>query len=221
MIMQTTIKIAVVDDEMLFRKSLLLLLNREENFHIVFDGENGKDLIDYLETSGNHPDIILLDIRMSVLNGIETSKIISEKFPDIKIVILSSLESERLVEQMICYGASAYLIKKSHPEMVIRTINQVYRTGIYFDSKMMNIIVNMKRINNNKSKGLFCELSNREIEILNLMCQQFNTKEIAEQLCLSERTVDGHRKRMLEKTNSKNSIGLILWGIKNQILMIE
>lgn len=219
--MPAPIKIAIIDDEILFRKSVLLLLNREENFRIVFDGENGQDLIDYLETSSNHPDIILLDIRMSVLNGIETSKIISEKFPDIKIIVLSSLDSERLVEQMIYYGASAYLVKNSHPKAVIRTINQVHRLGIYFDPQMMSIIVNMKRVNNNKSKGLFCELSGREIEILNLICKQFNTKEIADQLYISERTVEGHRKRMLEKTSSKNVVGLIIWGIKNQILVVE
>lgn len=215
------IKIALIDDEQLIRKGIASLLEREKNFNIVFEGENGNDLINYLRAYKNHPNVVLLDIRMEGLNGIETTKIVSEKFPDIKVIILSSLRSNHLIEQITYYGASAYLAKNSNPQLVVETINRVYSNGIYFDSEMMKIIINMKSIKNNKSNKLFCELSDREVEILNLICNQYNTKEIAEKLYLSERTIDGHRKRMLEKTNSKNVVGLIVWGIKNQVLIVE
>ncbi|MBN9292848.1 MAG: response regulator transcription factor [Flavobacteriia bacterium] len=220
--MDKPVTIAIIDDEVLFRKSLILLVSREETFQVVFDGENGLDLLSYLESTSKHPDIVLLDIRMSVMDGIETSQIITEKYPHIKMIILSSIESDLLIEQMIYYGAAAYLVKKSHPEIVIKTIKQVHKNGIYFDANIMSIIINAKRKGaDNRSKDLFCGMSTREIEILNLICQQYNTKEIADRLFLSERTVDGHRKRMLDKTHSKNVIGLILWGIKNQVLAFE
>src|SRR5690606_37801493 len=118
LIMDKPVTIAIIDDEILFRKSLILLISREEAFKVVFDGENGMDLLTYLESTSKHPDIVLLDIRMSVMDGIETSQIITEKYPHIKMIILSSIESDLLIEQMIYYGAAAYLVKKSHPEIV-------------------------------------------------------------------------------------------------------
>lgn len=216
--MTPKIKIAIIDDEQFVRKGISLILNHELNFHVLFEGENGHDLLFFLENNTTHPDIILLDIRMVGLNGIETTKLVTSRFPDIKIIILSSLVSNHLIEQLTYYGASAYLAKNSNPKLVVEIINRVYENGIYFDPNMMKVIVNMK---SNQSNKVFCELSEREIEVLILICSQLNTKEIAEKLYLSERTVEGHRKRMLEKTNSKNVVGLIVWGIRNQILFLD
>ncbi len=215
------INIAIIDDEQFVRKGISLILNHEPNFHVLFEGENGHDLLSFLDNNSDHPDIILLDIRMAGLNGVETTKLVSSKFPLIKIIILSSLVSNHLIEQLTFYGASAYLAKNSNPKLVVDIINRVFENGIYFDPNMMKVIVSMKSLKNNQSTKTFCELSDREIEVLTLICSQFNTKEIADKLFLSERTVEGHRKRMLEKTNSKNVVGLIVWGIKNQILFLE
>lgn len=219
--MAQQIKIAIIEDEQLVRNGFSLLLEKEKNFNILFEGENGDDLLQYLETHKKHPDIVLMDIRMKGLNGIETTKIISEQYPDIKTIILSSLKSNYLVEQLTYHGAAAYLAKNSNPKLVVETINKVYNNGISFDPEVMRIIVNMKNFKNNKTSKLFSGLSDREVEILTLICNQYCTKEIAEKLYLSERTVEGHRKRMLVKTNSKNMVGLIIWGIKNQVLLID
>lgn len=216
--MNKKINIAIVDDEALFRKSLLYVLKREKNIKVVFDGANGKEIIQYLKSDENLPDIILMDIRMPMMDGVETSKIILEQYPEIKIIIVSSVESPRFVEVMVRYGASSYLLKTSQPQKVVHTINQVHEHGVCFDPEMMSIIINSRR---NKQPISSHELSKREIEILQLLCKQLNTKEIAEKLCLSERTIDGHRKNMLDKTGSKNVIGLILWGIKNEVLLVE
>lgn len=212
------INIAIADDEALFRKSISYIINREKNMKVVFDGENGEELIRYLKSEEKHPDIILMDIRMPVLDGVEASKIIQEQFPDVKIIILSSIDSERFVEILVRYGASSYLLKNCDPKQLIQTINQVYENGLFFDSGMMNIIINSRK---GKKFSSSYNLSKREVEILQLLCKQMSTREIADKLCLSERTVEGHRKNMLDKTGSKNSIGLILWGIKNEILLVE
>lgn len=220
--MVSKIKIAIVEDEHLVRKGFSLLLEKEKNFRILFEGEDGDELMEYLDNNHkDHPDIVLMDIRMKRLNGIEATKIVSEKYPDIKTIILSSLKSNYLVEQLTYYGAAAYLAKNSNPKLVVETINRVYNNGISFDPEIMRIIVNMKSLKNDKTGRVFSVLSDREVEILNLICNQHSTKEIADRLCLSERTVEGHRKRMLEKTDSKNMIGLIIWGIKNQVLLID
>lgn len=215
--MKTEITIAIVDDEVLFRKSISHVLNREKNISVVFEGGDGEEIIRYLKKGGEQPDIILMDIRMPVLDGVEASKIILKQFPNIKIIVLSSIKSERFVEVLVRYGASAYLMKNSEPKQVVHTIEQVYEKGLFFDTTVMEIIINSRK---SKRPAISYKLSKRELEILQLMCKQFNTKEIADKLCISERTVEGHRMNMLEKTDSKNSIGLILWGIKNEILLI-
>jgi DNA-binding NarL/FixJ family response regulator len=215
--MKKEITIAIVDDELLFRKSISHILNREENIRVVFEGGDGQEIIQYLKSGKEHPDIILMDIRMPVLDGVEASKIILRQFPNIKIIVLSSITSERFVEILIRYGASAYLMKNADPKQVVHTIEQVSEKGLFFDTNVTKIMINSQ---NSKRPIASHKLSKREMEILQLMCKQLNTKEIADHLCISERTVEGHRLNMLEKTDSKNSIGLILWGIKNEVLMI-
>lgn len=215
--MNNEISIAIVDDEVLLRKSMIYILNREPNFKVVFDGGNGAEIVEFLENTTQHPDIILMDIRMPVLDGVEASKIISEKFPDIKIIILSSVNSNHFIELMIKYGASSYLLKKSLPQQVVTAINRVYEDGIYFNPEILNIFINTKE----GKMFISSQLSEREIQVLQLICQQLNAKEIADKLCLSERTIEGHRKRMLVKTKSKNVVGLILWGVKNNIILID
>lgn len=218
--MTNKIKIAMIDDEILYRKSMVFLLNGESNFEVAFDGDNGKDLIKYLNTCDQLPHIVLMDIRMPELNGIETSKIISEKYPTIKILIISSYDSDFFIEQMVKFGACAFIIKQTEPEIVIHTINQVYKNGVYFQADILANIISSKRQSSSQTDIILKDLSDREIEILNLIFNQYNTKEIAEKLHISERTVEGHRKNMLDKTRSKNVVGLILYGIKNNLLNI-
>jgi DNA-binding NarL/FixJ family response regulator len=216
------INIAIVDDELLFRKSIAFLLNREQQFDVVFDGSDGEELLDYLSNKRNVcPDIVLMDIRMPGLNGIQTSKILGSKYPHIKIIALSTFGSKHFIELMVQHGASAYLPTNSDPENVIYTIHQVYNKGVYFEPEMLNIILNLKRTGGAEDTSSFLVLSDREIEVLQLIFNQLSTKEIAGKLCISERTVEGHRKKMMKKTDSKNVVGLILWGIKNQLVVFE
>jgi DNA-binding NarL/FixJ family response regulator len=221
--MKSKIKIVIADDEQLFRKGIAFLLEREEDFEILFEAENGQELIDNLDGE-NLPDIILMDLKMPVLNGVETTKIIHKKYPDIKIIALTSYDGKSFITNMIDVGASSYLLKNTSPKVVVLTIKEVFDKGFYYDEKVMKTIhenllsSSGKRIKSDLDKKL---LSKREIEVLELICEQFTTNEIADKLFISPRTVDGHRNNLLLKTGSKNVAGLVIYGIQKKLIELS
>lgn len=218
--MNNKIKIILADDEQLFRKGILFLLERESNFEILFEAENGQELIDKID-SENLPDVILMDLKMPVLNGVETTKIIHKKYPDIKIIALTSYDGKSFITNMIDVGASSYLLKNTNPKTVVHTINEVFSKGFYYDDKVMKTIhenllsSSGKKVKSDLDKKL---LSKREREVLELICAQCTTSEIAEKLFISPRTVDGHRNNLLLKTGSKNVAGLVIYGIQKKLI---
>tara|TARA_R110002124_G_scaffold130792_1_gene292725 strand:+ start:722 stop:1396 length:675 start_codon:yes stop_codon:yes gene_type:complete len=218
--MTQKIKIALADDEELFRKGISFLLQREMNFEIHFEAENGQELIDAINPK-NLPDIILMDLKMPVLNGIETTKIIHKKYPSIKIIALTSYDGKSFITNMIDVGASSYLLKNTSPKVVIHTINEVFNIGFYYNDKVIKTIhenllsSSGKKIKNDLDKKL---LTKRELGVLELICAQLTTGEIADKLCISPRTVEGHRNSLLLKTASKNVAGLVIYGIQNKLI---
>ena len=218
--MKQKIKIALTDDEELFRKGISFLLQRESNFEILFEAENGQELIDNLNPK-NLPDIILMDLKMPVLNGVETTKVIHKKHPSIKIIALTSYDGKSFITNMIDVGASSYLLKNTNPKVVVHTINEVFDKGFYYDDKVLKTIhenllsSSGKKIKSDLDKKL---LSTREREVLELICEQLTTGEIAEKLYISPRTVDGHRNNLLLKTGSKNVAGLVIYGIQKKLI---
>ena len=219
--MNPVIKIALVDDEVLFRKGIAFLLQREANIEIVFESSNGEELISKLEENDNTPDIIIMDLKMPVLNGVEATKIIRKSFPQIKIIALTSYDSKSFIANMIQVGAVAYLIKNITPKDLIKTINEVYAKGFYYNESVLKTIQETI-VSSKNSKGSLetSFLSPREIEILQLICQQKTTTEIAEHLFLSPRTVEGHRNNLLLKTESRNIAGLVVYAIQNEIAVL-
>lgn len=219
--MNPVIKIALVDDEVLFRKGIAFLLQREANIEIVFESSNGEELISKLEENDNTPDIIIMDLKMPVLNGVEATKIIRKSFPQIKIIALTSYDSKSFIANMIQVGAVAYLIKNTTPKDLIKTINEVYTKGFYYNESVLKTIQETI-VSSKNSKGSLetSFLSPREIEILQLICQQKTTTEIAEHLFLSPRTVEGHRNNLLLKTESRNIAGLVVYAIQNEIAVL-
>lgn len=216
------IKIILVDDEVLFRKGIYFLLQREENIEILFEASNGDELIDYLKKNDAHPDIILMDLKMPLLNGVEATKIIRKDFPEIKIIALTSYNTDSFISNMIKIGASSYLLKNATPTEMISTINQVFEKGFFYNETIFEII-NRQNISNFKPKSQFTEISltTREREVLELICQQMSAVEIAEKLFISTRTVEGHRNNLLLKTEAKNIAGLVVFAIQNNIVLIE
>lgn len=217
------IKIILADDEVLFRKGIAFLLQRESNVEILFEASDGSELIEFLKNSTNHPDIILMDLKMPLLNGVEATKIIHEAHPDIKIIALTSYNTRSFVANMIHVGAASYLVKSATPAEMLLTINEVYNKGFYYNDCVLEVIREGIAIKDYRIKSHFDDdyLTTREKEILELICQQFSTIEIAERLFISPRTVDGHRNNLLLKTDSKNIAGLVVYAIQNKVIPIE
>lgn len=219
--MSSAIKIALVDDEVLFRKGIAFLLQREDNIEIIFEASNGEELIANLSNNEIQPDIIVMDLKMPVLNGVEATKIIRKSFPDIKIIALTSYDTKSFIANMIQVGAVAYLIKNTTPKDLIHTINEVASKGFYYNDNVLKTIQETI-VSSKNSKGHLetSFLSPREIEILQLICQQKTTLEIADHLFLSPRTVEGHRNNLLLKTESRNIAGLVVYAIQNEIAFL-
>lgn len=218
--MNSRIKIILVDDEILFRKGISFLLEREKNMEIIFEASNGDELISFLHSNNNHPDIIMMDLKMPVINGVEATKIIRKDFPEIKIIALTSYDSKSFVANMIDVGAVSYLIKNATPQDLLTTINEVALKGFYYTDYIMEIIkedvLTNKKVKSNFESNF---LTKREIEVLKLICFQKSTVEIAEQLFISPRTVEGHRNNLLLKTQSRNIAGLVVYAVQNEIIL--
>ncbi|WP_040280441.1 response regulator transcription factor [Psychroserpens damuponensis] len=222
--MDTKITLAIADDELLFRQGLMSILSKEKNLEIIFDAEDGNDLMAQLRATKQIPEIVITDLKMPGLNGVETTKLIRKEFPDIKIIALTSYFSKPFIINMISIGAVAYLAKNSTPKLMLTTINEVADKGFYYDTQVMKFIhEGLLNTNDQAKKSNFdtTYFTKREKEVLELICQQFTTNEIGEKLFISPRTVDGHRNNLLLKTESKNLAGLVVYAIQNKIVNLE
>jgi DNA-binding NarL/FixJ family response regulator len=220
--MSKTLKIILVDDEVLFRKGISFLLTREENIEVIFEASNGLELMEFLKADNPKPDIIIMDLKMPFLNGIEATKIIRRDFPDIKIIALTSYDSKSFIANMVDVGAVSYLVKNTTPQELFATINEVAEKGFYYSDYVMNII-QKDIIANKKSKCSFDTnfITSRELEVLQLICKQKSTIEIGEKLFISPRTVEGHRNNLLLKTESKNIAGLVVFAIQHELVSLD
>ncbi|PHS07840.1 MAG: DNA-binding response regulator [Kordia sp.] len=222
--MNEMIKIAIADDEILFRQGISFILNKEANFDIVIQAVDGVDLLTQLQNSDEQPEIILMDLKMPNLNGIETTKIIKKKYPNIKIIAITSYYSKPFISNMIATGAVAYLAKNTPPKEVIATVNAVATKGFCYNENVMQVIQeNMLNPDAKTTRSYFDleYLTKREAEVLKLICAQCTTNEIAEQLFISPRTVEGHRNNLLLKTEAKNVAGLVVFAFQHKIVALE
>jgi DNA-binding NarL/FixJ family response regulator len=222
--MTTTIKLALADDELLFRQGVKAILSREDSFNILFDVEDGDHLINELRQAKTLPDIVITDLKMPSLNGVEVTKLIRKEFPDIKVIALTSYFSKPFILNMISIGAVAYLAKNSTPKLMIQTIKEVATKGFFYDEQVLQFI--HEKIANPKDKKVKSNFdtsyfTKREIEVLDLICKQYTTKDIADALYISPRTVEGHRNNLLLKTESKNVAGLVIYALKNRMVTLE
>jgi DNA-binding NarL/FixJ family response regulator len=162
-----------------------------------------------------------MDLKMPLLNGVETTKLIFKDYPTIKIIALTSYNTKSFIANMIDIGAASYIVKSASPDDMITTIHQVFDKGFYYNEEVLQII--QQDLRNNTRKNSFFEevkLTKREREILELICYQNNNQQIAEKLFISSRTVEGHRNSLLLKTGSINSAGLVVFAIQNKIVLL-
>lgn len=216
-----TINIVIADDEELFRIGITHILSRDKNFNIMYEASNGKELLDFLAGCDLLPDIVITDIKMPELNGVEATKIVSQVYPEVGIIALTTYSSRSFIRNMIDVGASAYLVKNSSPSKVLHTIKQVFYKGFYYDNLVMSILNKAGSSKKNLAeKSVFDDnfLTPREREVLELICKQFTTQEIGKKLFISPRTVEVHRKNILEKTEVRNIAGLVIFAINNDLV---
>lgn len=213
------IKLIIAEDENLFIQGLRMIFSQNPDIKIIETANNGRELIDIIVKDKLEPDIILLDLSMPVLDGIDTLLELNQMNLSAKVIILSSHYNDSIIIKLLDEGVSAFLAKNEHPDEVIKAIVEVHKKGFYINDYIMQLIRNRRLLA--KKKQLHTELSNRELEILKLICQEFTTKEIAEKLYISPRTVEGHRNRILEKTHAKNTVGIVLYAIEHKILELN
>lgn len=220
--METQIKIALADDEVLFRQAIAFLLQRNHHLQIIFEASNGQELISFLRESPIKPNIVIVDLKMPVLNGVETTKIIRQEFPDVKIIALTSYNGRTFIANVIDVGAVAYLMKNTTPQELIEAIEKVHSKGYYYSDDVLSVI-NECLLSPDKSfkKTFSIKLTNREKDVLQLLCKQYSNAEIAKKLFLSIRTVEGHRNNLFQKTECKNIVGLIIFAIQNDYFSLD
>ncbi|MFK7936387.1 MAG: response regulator [Saprospiraceae bacterium] len=217
------IKIAIADDEALFRKGMMALLSDYADFQIILEAENGKVLLTNLAAAAESPDVLLLDLNMPEMNGIETARVLQREYADLKIVVLSSYFSKAFIINMMELGAAAYLPKNAEPQMVELTIREVAEKGFFYTDEVMTVIrENMVQKKRGTPKaGFVVELTKREKEILQLICEQATTPEIAAKLFISTRTVEGHRNNLLQKLGCRNTAGLVVCALEYNLVNIN
>ncbi len=215
--MNQTIKLAVVDDHHLFRKGLIALLKDFPEFEVIIEAENGEELLEQLKNK--RVDVILLDLQMPVMDGIEATERLQNKYEGTKIIIITMHNEEGFINHLISKGANGFLLKNQDIEIVVDAINGVVENDFYFNDRISRALVK-GLLSSNKIRPNFKEvnLSEREIEIIRLISKELTNKEIAEKLFVSVRTIDGHKERILQKTKAKNVIGIIMYAVKHNLL---
>jgi len=208
------IKLVIADDHPIVIDGIETILEGNNEIEIVGTVSNGTELIAFLDK--NPVDVILLDINMPKLNGIESTKKISIKFPDVNILGFSQYDERRFVKRMLRYGAKGYVLKNSSVKVIIEGIKAVARGERYLSEELEKSL-NVGRPKNGTS-DLFPTLTPREIEIVGLISDGFYTNSIAEKLQLSQNTIETHRSNILRKTGAKNSFELIKWAVENDIV---
>jgi DNA-binding NarL/FixJ family response regulator len=212
------VNIAIVDDQNLFRQSMAMLINHIENFNLVAECPGGQQLLNALADVNCNVDVAIIDMDMPGMNGIELNKLLQKLYPHIKVVILSVHVNEILVTQMINAGAASYLAKNCDKDELILAVNTVYKNGFYFNADALKAI---RKSGNHKTPAIdvlnnpSMLLSDREKQILQLICKEYSNAEIAAELFLSARTIEGHRVRIINKINCRNTAGMVLFAIKH------
>ncbi len=214
------IRVAIADDHKIFRSGVINTLTPYENISVVFEAEDGEHLLQIMQEQ--QPDVILMDLKMPRMDGIQATVKVREKYPQVKVIILTMYEDDNFIVHLVENGANAYLLKNSEPEEIYEAICTTFDKGFYFNENV-NLALLKKVLHKNKQqfKPTFkneVQLSERELEVLKLICNEYTTQEIADQIFLSSRTVEGLRQKLLEKLSVKNTVGLVLYAFRNGLI---
>jgi DNA-binding NarL/FixJ family response regulator len=212
------INIAIADDYKIFREGLKLGLSTDKNLQVVMEADNGEELIALL--AKEQPDVVIMDLKMPLLDGMEATKIIRQKFQQVKVLVVTMYDDDKFIIHLMENGANGYLVKNSEPDEIIKAVYSVHENGYYFNDlvnkallKKLFIKGNMKPTFNNN-----VEFTERELEVLKMICEEKTTAEIGKDIFLSPRSVEGIRQRLIEKVGVRNTAGLVMFAVKNGIV---
>lgn len=214
------IRIAIADDHKLFREGLKMIIEMSDNLKLIAEAENGQLLMDSLHTLIEKPQVILLDLKMPVKDGIETLKELKVDYPKIGVLILTMIDQDDYILHLLDLGANGYLLKNSSSDEVQIAIKTVMEKDFYFNEHVSKVMLGGLR-RKRKAPQAFeggPNISEREKEVLNLLCKEHTASEIAEILFISVRTVETHRKHLMEKLGAKNTAGIIYRAMKEGLV---
>jgi DNA-binding NarL/FixJ family response regulator len=219
--MKNGISLIIADDHEIFRDGLALMLSKQDNVKLVGQAGDGLELMRMVEET--RPDMVLTDIKMPRMDGIAAAKQLLQKFPGMKIIALSMFEEEDLIVEMLEAGARGYLLKNADKKEILDAIATVHEGNIFYckhtTARLASLIVKSKFDQQKRSPGAL--FTDREREIVRLICRQHTAQEIGEKLFLSKRTVEGYRTRILEKMDVKNTAGVVIFALKHSIIREE
>jgi DNA-binding NarL/FixJ family response regulator len=206
-------KILVVDDHVLFSQSLKGLINSLQDFEVIDVLKNGQELVTYFESNKIKPDIVLLDIRMPVMDGIETMNWLKENHSGQKVLALTMEHEEETILKMLQLGCRGYLLKDIDPDEFRYAMETVLESGYYYNNEISEVINNSEEKENE-------QFTRREMEFLHLVCSERTYKEIAGEMNLSPKTIDGYREQLFAKLKAKSRTGVVLYALKNKVVSL-
>jgi DNA-binding NarL/FixJ family response regulator len=199
----------------MFREGLRFALSRIQDFEVIGSASNGQEYLKLVEQ--NLPDIVLMDIGMPVMDGVEATEKTTELYPSVNVIALSMFSDQEYYHKMVAAGVKGFLIKEAGIDELEKAINSVVQGNAYFSQELLrNIIVNISNVKVSSHDPT--QLTKREEEVLQMICKGYTTKEISDLLFISQKTVEGHKTNLLSKTNSKNAINLVLYAFKNKLV---
>ncbi len=215
------IRIVIIEDLPIVLEGIKLLINNIKDFQIVAEFSNGQEFTDNIQSIAT--DVVLTDIDMPVMDGITATKIALSLNPELKIIALSMYNDRKYYYEMVTAGAKGFVLKQSPSNKLESAIREVHNGGNYFSEELLrSVIIEMQSIESLlvEEKKKLMKLTDRESLILTLICQGLTNKELANELLVSVRTIESTKSRLMEKTNSRNNAGLIIWAIKNKIVTV-
>jgi len=208
--------VAIVDDHTMFRKGLAVLIDLFPGYKVLTDVANGREFIDELETA-HLPDIVLLDIHMPVMDGYATAAWLRANHPGIRVLALSTMDADTTIIKMIQQGARGYLLKDADPQELQIAFEEILAKGYYYNEMLTRKVIQSIHQGSPDSPAM-AKLTERETTFLKLACSEKNYQQIAGEMFVSERTVDGYRESLFKKFNVSNRVGLVLYAIKNRLV---
>ncbi len=205
--------VVIVDDHTLLSQAIGSMVNTFDKFNVLYTCKNGQDLIDKFSDGENIPDVVLMDINMPIMNGVEATEWISKTHPNVNVMALSVEDEDFTILKMLKAGAIGYLLKDTEKAVLEKALIEVVENGFYHTKSVTNLL--FRSISGNEVKEIV--FSKNERQFLKFSCTELTYKEIADRMCLSPKTIDGYRNSLFIKLKVRNRVGLVTYAIKNKI----